>query len=394
MPDPIDVTFELVTPAYAGGADRAKTDGLRPPTLKALLRFWWRAMHPEMDSERLFEEEEAIFGSTTAGQGTSLRPRGNWPAWQVAPAGTRVTDDWHVYAAYGAVAWSRGARAQVTQIARLNPGQSIAASLHAPAAAGRGPGPEDELRRSLWLLSAFGGIGSRSRRSWGSLRVVGDLGPGLVDVHADATNAPESIAEGLSTVFSHGQNGLPAGGDLQHTAFSRDARVLVGPEKDSWEAASRECCSLYHTYRKRLGKNRGGGRPGPDYAMFVSLLRGGASPPAAFEGIAFGAPNNRESRAGGGRVDAGVGSDLKGRRASPLFLKVIGSAGHFRPLVLWLPAEYLPGGMSVYMSRGGRSVAVADPGCAPVEQFFDGRIDVDPVWGGLGSEPGWQEVTW
>jgi hypothetical protein len=50
--------------------------------------------------------------------------------------------------------------------------------------------------------------------------------------------------------------------------------------------------------------------------------------------------------------------------------------------------------MSVYMSRGGRSVAVADPGCAPVEKFFDGRTDVDPVWQGLRHEPGWQEVTW
>lgn len=74
----IDVTFELVTPAYAGGADPNVIDCLRPPTLKALLRFWWRAMNPEMGPTELFEREGEIFGSTKHGQGLRMVPRGDW----------------------------------------------------------------------------------------------------------------------------------------------------------------------------------------------------------------------------------------------------------------------------------------------------------------------------
>lgn len=77
-PEPIEVTFELTTPAYAGTADTGKTEGLRPPTLKALLRFWWRAMHAELRGDDLFRAEESLFGSTRAGQGLRMVPRGDW----------------------------------------------------------------------------------------------------------------------------------------------------------------------------------------------------------------------------------------------------------------------------------------------------------------------------
>ena len=41
----IKETYSIVTPMFIGGADQNPTDGIRPPSFKGALRFWWRAMN-------------------------------------------------------------------------------------------------------------------------------------------------------------------------------------------------------------------------------------------------------------------------------------------------------------------------------------------------------------
>ena len=61
--DKIILKCEIVTPMFCYGAD-GKTPELRAPSLKGALRFWWRAIHPNLDLERLKKEETEIFGGS------------------------------------------------------------------------------------------------------------------------------------------------------------------------------------------------------------------------------------------------------------------------------------------------------------------------------------------
>jgi len=56
------ITFncEIVTPMFIGDATGGSE--LRPPAIKAALRFWWRAMHAHLSLENLKSTEISIFG--------------------------------------------------------------------------------------------------------------------------------------------------------------------------------------------------------------------------------------------------------------------------------------------------------------------------------------------
>ncbi len=48
---------------FLAGAD-GKTPELRPPSIKGLMRFWWRAMNGHLPLEELKKEEGKIFGTS------------------------------------------------------------------------------------------------------------------------------------------------------------------------------------------------------------------------------------------------------------------------------------------------------------------------------------------
>jgi len=55
---------EVITPMFLHGAD-GRTPELRPPSIKGLIRFWWRVSTPKFNDEKLFlSEEERIFGGS------------------------------------------------------------------------------------------------------------------------------------------------------------------------------------------------------------------------------------------------------------------------------------------------------------------------------------------
>ncbi|MCF6158365.1 MAG: type III-B CRISPR module RAMP protein Cmr1 [wastewater metagenome] len=59
------VTFEceIITPMFLAGAD-GKTPELRPPSIKGIMRFWWRAIKGENNPETLRIEDILLFGGS------------------------------------------------------------------------------------------------------------------------------------------------------------------------------------------------------------------------------------------------------------------------------------------------------------------------------------------
>lgn len=62
--------MEIVTPLLMGGADSRKAE-LRVPSIKGVLRFWWRALYPHLSLEDLKKEESKIFGDAGTEYGKS-----------------------------------------------------------------------------------------------------------------------------------------------------------------------------------------------------------------------------------------------------------------------------------------------------------------------------------
>ncbi len=58
----IKLEIETITPMFLSGAEQGSAE-LRAPSIKGLLRYWWRALHPTSNIEILREKENNIFGS-------------------------------------------------------------------------------------------------------------------------------------------------------------------------------------------------------------------------------------------------------------------------------------------------------------------------------------------
>ncbi len=54
---------EIITPMFIYGSD-GKTSELRPPSLKGMMRYWWRAAQAESDIAKMKKKEDAIFGDS------------------------------------------------------------------------------------------------------------------------------------------------------------------------------------------------------------------------------------------------------------------------------------------------------------------------------------------
>jgi len=61
---------EVITPMFLAGAD-GKTPELRAPSIKGVMRFWWRAMNGHLSIEDLRKKEAKIFGGSRENEGRS-----------------------------------------------------------------------------------------------------------------------------------------------------------------------------------------------------------------------------------------------------------------------------------------------------------------------------------
>jgi CRISPR-associated protein Cmr6 len=190
-------TLELVTPAFLAGANQKEEDcDLRPAALRGLLRWWWRTLHAaHVDVPTLRAMEAAVWGDTNAGSAVKVvvEREGGWRPERYdkkSQAPTREEDKttefgisgadrkkttlglW--YASFGMDDIRRGERKQRYF---APPGTKWRVRFDARSTQFR----EQEIsaglvlqqaQAALWLLCRFGGVGSKSRKGFGSLKDV------------------------------------------------------------------------------------------------------------------------------------------------------------------------------------------------------------------------------
>lgn len=299
----ITATYELVTPGFCAGASQ-KTAEIRIPSIKGVLRFWWRALAWSRYKgllPRIRSEEAALFGAASSGQSrVLLRYRGE----QLKATDVSLDGIGLRYLGYGAI----GRKS-------LEPG--LAVEVEAFCRTDLDDDQAETLRLALVALGLLGGIGSRSRNGFGSLSLqklrIGDEVTWQPPTDGEALR--DMIEEVFQTALVTSPPQLPP-----YTAFSTKSRyLLVEDQSDSLD--------LLDALGTDVKQWIEGGGPAQATVSIAEVARH-RSP--------FGLPRHYD------------GSQLKptgtDRRATPLFLHLHRLPGGESAAVLsFLPAQFLPG---------------------------------------------------
>jgi len=295
----LTATYRIVTPMFLGDAHQQATD-IRPPSFKGVLRFWWRALNwgryrqdrPD-DAAALCElnkAEAALFGAaaneTQQGQSRVLihiKPENygiketHWPQNQT-PSG---------YLGLGLFQMPNHPQRE-----GFMEGKNFTVNLGLDSRLT--PEEIEQVGDSLLALGLLGGLGSRSRRGFGSIALMQLNGNSMENKNRD------EYARRLKNLLA--KYPCPPG-KPPYTAFSLDTKIAWFNEGRNARDVHAALGRTYQQYR---------GQP--------SKLRG--------------------------RIKAGFGLPLTGvsleRRASPVFMHIHPLGHSFQAVVSYLPAVFHP----------------------------------------------------
>lgn len=177
----LEAHYEIVTPMFIGGADQHDEPEIRPPSIKGALRFWWRALHWETCLREqgnnlnkafaaLYQQEAALFGAAARddqyGQGKiTLKVRLDNNQERLKTSKNQSLPDADPGQAY---LLGQGIYHFKNKFLRdaISPQQSFKVILKLQ--------DKVEAKGVINTLLAFGllgGLGSRSRKGWGSIAI-------------------------------------------------------------------------------------------------------------------------------------------------------------------------------------------------------------------------------
>lgn len=156
----IELELRALTPIFKGGSTTTQVDEGRPfraPSIRGVLRYWWRATSTLADVEQLRAREKAFFGGVHGGPPLASAVSVAILAQQGTP-GPRPDNKPYAFGVTGKEAEGEARNRQV----HTNATGRLRVEW-------RDDGAGEEVTRALkaWLL--FGGVGGRSRRGAGSV---------------------------------------------------------------------------------------------------------------------------------------------------------------------------------------------------------------------------------
>ncbi|WP_302117053.1 type III-B CRISPR module RAMP protein Cmr1 [Allorhodopirellula heiligendammensis] len=295
-PTAITATYRIVTPMFCAGADQQSAE-LRLASFKGALRFWWRTLMAGKfgnDIEGLHKAEAELFGSSDRRFGQSkVRMRLRWRS--KIPAKSELVTEWpanqpaigSTYLGYGITeSGKKGSPTYKPHRIGLPEGREFEVKCI---------GNERDLASvlpALKIVGMLGGLGSRSRRAFGSIALE------YLDEDSFEFKNADGFRAFINSLVHEPCPILP-----EFTAFGSHARLYVGPAAESARESHRLLGETYRNFR---------GLPSP--------LRGRSK-------IPMGLPLQ--------------GVDSR-RRASPLLMHIHPVADQFMPVVLFLPSVFHP----------------------------------------------------
>lgn len=178
-----DFNLRLVSPAFIAGTDKNRPE-MRATSIRGQMRYWYRAIKGASisDPTKLYEQESKVFGSTTEGSKFSLL---------VTPR--KTFEEFDRFAMLPHKSDSR----ERSVTAALNDGQIYDLKLVSR--------PNENIKTSalasLAVWSLLGGLGRRSRRMFGGVRITAKKDSPAQEQWYDAINQPEQLAQTIQTIL-------------------------------------------------------------------------------------------------------------------------------------------------------------------------------------------------
>jgi CRISPR-associated protein Cmr1 len=354
----IEATYRVTTPCFCGGADGRSAE-FRLASFKGVLRYWWRALAWSALRGNLTSvkaREDVLFGSTAGGRSrVSLRLAS-------PPAATTVTAS-EVLKGPGALYLGYGLKEAERRC--LEPFQVTVHLRHrtpARCADDCADAERQSLIDALLVLGLVGGLGSNSRKGFGSLSLE------ALQVDGERRWSPPATAAELGhrladvTRPARAMTGLP-----DYTALSSRSRHVVAEGRGG-------SLALVNTIGSALQKHRR--EPGGDADRLpLELVRAGFGLPRH-----FGNPKAKRQLKPVGHT----------RRASPLFIHIHECGGQSMAVLSFLPARFLPGQRPAVVRDDQSPIEVppAQELYRPVHDFLDRLGDL------AGGSLSPAEVTW
>lgn len=234
----ITFTCEVVTPMFLAGAD-GSTPELRSPSIKGLLRFWWRSINGNIGVKELLNKETKIFGGGGDNGRRSgvvvrvtphqLQKENGLPILKFdAPSPTHINPERTIdtkiftYLAYGTEKRDYFKESEEFSVC-FNYDNSVSI--------------EDDIVNPFLLISFFGGIGAKSHNGYGSFRIISCSQPKL-KIPID----PELFYK----KYNHGAPCI-------YTAFSEKAKLYKTIfSQDSWQDSLEIIGKAYITEKRKL----------------------------------------------------------------------------------------------------------------------------------------------
>lgn len=355
----IEAKFQVVTPCFLGGANHEKEAELRLSSIKGVLRFWWRALNyaqitkgatnPNETIENLREKEGKLFGSSDLGKGqSSLIMRLNAESQKPSEIKARKVlcdengkkvGDGARYLGYG-VMETIGNKKKGTKAGELTRhcltgkgkrGDSFCPFEFALQIGAKKQEHLDEILPVLKLFGLLGGIGSKSRKGYGSLNLI-KLKVNGIDAWqkpADEDDYENRLIDLLKPVRGYGE-------EPKISAFSSKTCICLTQlkHKTSMEAIDSYGQEMQDFRRDKKGK------------------------------AVFGLPQGR------------VSPKKYDRRASPLFFHVHKIGGEYVGVALLLRSQFLPKSEKILANR---KPVPANPDWKVLTDFL-GRICDKTIW--------------
>lgn len=358
--DVLEAQYYLTTPLFTGGAYKQELEKPRPPSFKGVLRYWYRALAwPRLGNlEDIKKEEGDLFGTTKkqARFKLTLITRDCKELTKTAS----WTKQGCTYFGYGLINYKGELQRKA-----LEPGMMLTARLILlPDIT---PNQIEHLIAALKTMGLFGGLGSRSRRGFGSLSLENIVLNGETQWFSP-TNEKDLVNEIKEFFKEFGELSpmLPP-----YTALSKRSSVWISGGFSQPSYLLNELGKSMIRYRS-YGNKRGNKHMRNKHMLFgreeaEQIFKEDHDTLIDFynnktisrhpQRVVFGLPHNYYF--GGLRISAGVegSNEHRQRRASPLFIHIHKIGNSYAALLGLLPAEFLPEGdnIKICLKKRGRN---------------------------------------
>lgn len=374
MSERLTLKLEVLTPLFMGDADQTQAT-LRPPSIKGLLRFWYRAA--VLDTR----QEGALFGSTRHGQCPFLlrfeeeaRTDWRWDRRWVARFDHGEGHQARNGLRYLGYPFDLAERNEAGRAA-IGPGSRYRLEFVFP----RGSQPHERraLLASVWLLGHLGGAGSRARRGFGSLVLRDWQIPeawserdqlALLHGRVDRSGWSAGLAVARTTIAAWLQEGESPAADPVHPHLGRRTRLHLGPgPARDWAAALERAGLALQSFRLRRE---------PDYGAVKDDRSGQRRLERCPERAAFGLPLSfRYGPLPNARPVTFVPYDEANRttlerHGSPLWIRIVALADGLYPLFVRLDGA-TPGTPELPVAVRGEGRALRPARADAIDAFMD-----------------------